>query len=52
MSKLMKQIFLVCASVDFVALMDQTTLAASLSIIGTNLGASSQTSWIAGGYFM
>ncbi|KAI9933476.1 hypothetical protein ASPWEDRAFT_615253 [Aspergillus wentii DTO 134E9] len=45
-------IFLACSTVDFVALMDQTTLAASTSIIGNALGASDQTSWIAGGYFV
>ncbi|KUJ13623.1 MFS general substrate transporter [Mollisia scopiformis] len=45
-------VFLVCASVDFVTLMDQTTLAASLSIISLELGAGSQASWIAGGYFV
>lgn len=32
--------------------MDQTTLASSLSIIGNALGASDQTSWISGGYFV
>lgn len=32
--------------------MDQTTLAASLSIIGNALGASDKTSWISGGYFV
>ncbi|GAB1214610.1 hypothetical protein ATERTT37_003774 [Aspergillus terreus] len=32
--------------------MDQTTLAASLSIIGNALHASDQTSWISGGYFV
>ena len=46
------QIFLACSSVDLLALMDQTTLAASLSIIGNALGASDQTSWISGGYFV
>ncbi|KAJ5966473.1 hypothetical protein N7481_013187 [Penicillium waksmanii] len=45
-------IFLACSTVDLVALMDQTTLAASLSIIGNSLGASDQTSWISGGYFV
>ncbi|KAJ5045572.1 hypothetical protein NUH16_002390 [Penicillium rubens] len=45
-------IFLACSSVDLLALMDQTTLAASLSIIGNALGASDQTSWISGGYFL
>ncbi|GKT41235.1 uncharacterized protein ColSpa_01416 [Colletotrichum spaethianum] len=45
-------IFLACASVDLVALMDQTTLAASLNIIGNSLNASNQTAWIASGYFM
>ncbi|KAJ5175337.1 uncharacterized protein N7482_001214 [Penicillium canariense] len=42
-------IFLACSSVDLLALMDQTMLAASLSIIGNALGASDQTSWISGG---
>ncbi|BDD56042.1 hypothetical protein MAP00_001524 [Monascus purpureus] len=32
--------------------MDQTTLAASLSVIGNALGASDQASWIASGYFV
>ncbi|KAF3482152.1 tetracycline efflux protein [Arthroderma uncinatum] len=45
-------IFLACASVDLVALMDQTTLASSLSIIGNDLNAGNQTSWIAGGFFL
>ncbi|OQD73700.1 hypothetical protein PENDEC_c014G03765 [Penicillium decumbens] len=45
-------IFLACSSVDLLALMDQTTLASSLSIIGNALGASDQTSWISGGYFV
>lgn len=48
----MLQIFLACASVDLLALMDQTTLATSLTIIGNALNASNQTSWIAGGYFV
>lgn len=47
-----RQIFLACASVDLLALMDQTTLAASLYIIGSSLGSTDQVSWIAGGYFM
>ncbi|KAJ0367476.1 hypothetical protein COL154_003129 [Colletotrichum chrysophilum] len=45
-------IFLACATVDLVALMDQTTLAASLNIIGNALNSSNQTAWIASGYFM
>ncbi|PGH00995.1 hypothetical protein AJ79_08059 [Helicocarpus griseus UAMH5409] len=45
-------IFLACASVDLLALMDQTTLAASLSIISNDLAAGDQTSWIASGYFV
>ncbi|PYI12022.1 MFS general substrate transporter [Aspergillus sclerotiicarbonarius CBS 121057] len=45
-------IFLACAAVDLVAVMDQTTLAGSLSIIGNSLNASNQTSWISGGYFV
>ncbi|KAJ4998005.1 hypothetical protein K4K48_006034 [Colletotrichum sp. SAR 10_66] len=40
-------IFLACATVDLVALMDQTTLAASLNIIGNALNSSNQTAWIA-----
>lgn len=32
--------------------MDQTTLAASLSIVGNALNASNQTSWISGAYFV
>lgn len=32
--------------------MDQTTLAASLSIVGNALNASDQTSWISGAYFV
>ncbi|KAJ4341230.1 hypothetical protein N0V87_001971 [Didymella glomerata] len=45
-------IFLACASVDLLALMDQTTLAASLTIITKDLGASSESAWIAGAYFL
>ncbi|KAE8371691.1 major facilitator superfamily domain-containing protein [Aspergillus bertholletiae] len=45
-------IFLACSTVDLIALMDQTTLAASLSIIGNALHASDKTSWISGGYFV
>ncbi|KAJ5804849.1 hypothetical protein N7474_010736 [Penicillium riverlandense] len=45
-------IFLACSTTDLLALMDQTTLAASLSIIGNALGASDQTAWIASGYFI
>lgn len=48
----MNQIFLACASVDLIALMDQTTLAASLYIIGAGLNAGPQLSWLANGYFM
>ncbi|KAI6778491.1 putative transporter-like protein [Emericellopsis cladophorae] len=45
-------IFLACASVDLLALIDQTTLATSLYIIGDSLGATAQVSWIASGYFI
>ncbi|RAH72017.1 putative MFS drug transporter, partial [Aspergillus aculeatinus CBS 121060] len=45
-------IFLACSTVDLLAIMDQTTLAASLSIIGEALDASDKTSWISGGYFV
>lgn len=51
-NRLTAQIFLACSTVDLIALMDQTTLAASLSIIGNALHASDQTSWISGGYFV
>jgi MFS family permease len=47
-----KQIFLACASVDLLALMDQTTLAAALTIVSRNLGAQSEDAWIAGAYFL
>ncbi|MCJ1422345.1 hypothetical protein MMC29_000225 [Sticta canariensis] len=45
-------IFLACASVDMVALIDQTTLAVSLPVIASALHASAQASWIANGYFV
>ncbi|EXM02291.1 hypothetical protein FOIG_06555 [Fusarium odoratissimum NRRL 54006] len=45
-------IFLACASVDLLALMDQTMLATSLYIIGNALGSTAQVSWIASGYFI
>ncbi|KAF2826885.1 MFS general substrate transporter [Ophiobolus disseminans] len=45
-------IFLACASVDLLALMDQTTLAAALTIVSRDLNASSESSWIAGAYFL
>uniref|UniRef100_A0A8H7TI47 Major facilitator superfamily (MFS) profile domain-containing protein n=1 Tax=Bionectria ochroleuca TaxID=29856 RepID=A0A8H7TI47_BIOOC len=45
-------IFLACATVDLVALMDQTTLAASLTIVGNALQAGQQLSWLANGYFI
>ncbi|KAM5356481.1 hypothetical protein ACJ41O_003127 [Fusarium nematophilum] len=45
-------IFLACASVDLLALMDQTMLATSLYIIGSALGSTAQVSWIASGYFI
>lgn len=46
------KIFLACASVDLLALMDQTTLAASLHIVANALGANSQAAWFASGYFI
>lgn len=49
---MISQIFLACASVDLLALIDQTTLAASLTIIAKDLGASSESAWIAGAYFL
>jgi MFS family permease len=43
---------LACASVDLLALMDQTTLAAALTIVSRDLNASSESAWIAGAYFL
>lgn len=48
----MCQIFLACASIDFVALMDQTSLAGSLTMVGDALNAGSERAWIAGSYFV
>ncbi|OBS28094.1 hypothetical protein FPOA_02034 [Fusarium poae] len=45
-------IFLACATVDLLALMDQTMLATSLYIVGDALGSTAQVSWIASGYFI
>lgn len=45
-------IFLACASVDFLALMDQTTLAAALTIVSNALDAGGEQAWIAGAYFV
>ncbi|KAL1609639.1 hypothetical protein SLS59_001148 [Nothophoma quercina] len=39
-------------SYDLLALMDQTTLAASLTTITKDLGASSESAWISGAYFL
>lgn len=46
------QIFLACASVDLLALIDQTTLGASLTIVSRALDADSERAWIAGAYFL
>lgn len=45
-------IFLAAATVDFLALMDQTTLAASLTIVSNALNAGDEQAWIAGAYFV
>ncbi|EOA84351.1 uncharacterized protein SETTUDRAFT_119530 [Exserohilum turcica Et28A] len=45
-------IFLACASVDLLALMDQTTLGASLTIVSKELNADRDSAWIAGAYFL
>ncbi|KAI3316730.1 major facilitator superfamily domain-containing protein [Xylariaceae sp. AK1471] len=45
-------IFLACASVDLIALIDQTTLAASLYIVADALGGGNQAAWIANGFFI
>lgn len=50
--KVIITIFLACASVDLLALMDQTTLAAALTIVSRSLDASSESAWIAGAYFL
>ncbi|KAH8731930.1 major facilitator superfamily domain-containing protein [Phaeosphaeriaceae sp. PMI808] len=50
--KVIITIFLACASVDLLALMDQTTLAAALTIVSRDLNASSESAWIAGAYFL
>lgn len=47
-----RQIFLACSAVDFLALIDQTTLAASLTIVSNALNAGDEQSWIAGAYFV
>ncbi|KXT12860.1 hypothetical protein AC579_5381 [Pseudocercospora musae] len=45
-------IFLACSTVDFLALMDQTTLAASLTIVSNALDAGDEQAWISGAYFV
>ncbi|KAI0977600.1 major facilitator superfamily domain-containing protein [Xylaria arbuscula] len=45
-------IFLACASVDLIALIDQTTLASSLYIVSDALGGGNQVAWIANGFFI
>ncbi|KAI1317769.1 major facilitator superfamily domain-containing protein [Xylariaceae sp. FL0255] len=45
-------IFLACASVDLIALVDQTTLAASLTKVADALGGSNQIAWVANGFFI
>jgi len=45
-------IFMTLGIIDFVALMDQTTLAASLQIIGQDLKAGAETSLISSSYFI
>ncbi|KAI0814465.1 major facilitator superfamily domain-containing protein [Xylaria sp. FL0064] len=45
-------IFLACASVDLIALIDQTTLASSLYIVADALGGGNQVAWIANGFFI
>ncbi|KAF9465642.1 putative MFS drug transporter [Collybia nuda] len=45
-------VFLACASVDVVGLLDETMIAVSLTIIGSELNAGTQVSWIATSYFL
>lgn len=45
-------VFLACSTVDFVALMDQTTLAVALVTISADLQAGANASWISSAYFL
>ncbi|TQS35161.1 hypothetical protein Golomagni_04425 [Golovinomyces magnicellulatus] len=45
-------VFLTCAAVDFVALIDQNALAVALPKISSALGAGDQISWIVVAYFI
>ncbi|TKX23168.1 MFS transporter-like protein 77 [Elsinoe australis] len=45
-------VFVACAVVEFVALMDQNTLAAALPVVSGYLRAGSQQAWISGAYFV
>ncbi|RDB18552.1 Efflux pump FUS6 [Hypsizygus marmoreus] len=45
-------VFLACATVDIAGLLDETMLAVSLPIIGSELNAGSQVSWFATAYFV
>ncbi|KAF4551097.1 Efflux pump-like protein 1 [Elsinoe fawcettii] len=45
-------VFVACAIVEFVALMDQNTLAAALPVVSGYLRAGSQQAWISGAYFV
>jgi len=47
-----RQIFLALALIDFVALIDQTTLSVALAIIGAEFNAGSQVSFISSAYFI
>lgn len=46
------KVFLACASVGTVGLLDETMIAVSLPIIGSELNAGSQVSWFATAYFV
>ncbi|KAF2257920.1 putative MFS drug transporter [Lojkania enalia] len=45
-------VFVVCGFIDFLTLIDQTSLAPALSTISSGLGAGTSIAWIAGGYFL
>ncbi|PNS17607.1 hypothetical protein CAC42_3002 [Sphaceloma murrayae] len=45
-------VFVACAIVEFVALMDQNTLAAALPVVSSYLRAGSLQAWISGAYFV
>ncbi|KAF8075225.1 MFS general substrate transporter [Lyophyllum atratum] len=45
-------VFMACASISIVGLLDETMIAVSLPVIGSELNAGSQVSWFATAYFV